>query len=60
MDATVTPEERNLLLGQTNSVAGLPDELRFEAIGAVPVPCRASVTRVRLLPTLTRLHTHTE
>lgn len=45
--ADVTPDESNLLLGQLNSTEVMGDEYRFEAGAALPVPCRASVVRVR-------------
>ena len=48
------PEEKNILLGEFNSTDQLSNELRFEAGAALPVPCRASVTRlvfVKLLGT---------
>ena len=44
--ADVTPDESNLLLGQLNSTEVMGDEYRFEAGAALPVPCRASVTRL--------------
>ena len=45
-------EERRLLSGELSSVSTLDNELRFEAIGAVPVPCRASVTRLAFMKLL--------
>lgn len=47
-----TPDERLIFLGQQNSVSTLPDDLRFEAIGAVPVPCRSSVVRLAFMKLL--------
>ena len=47
-----TPDERIIFLGDQNSVSTLPDELRFEAIGAVPVPCRGSVVRLAFMKLL--------
>lgn len=40
------PDERNILLGELNSTDQLSRELRFEAGAGLPVPCRASVTRL--------------
>ena len=45
----VAPEERSLLLGQQNAEGTLPGELRFEAMGAAPVQCRASIPRVAFM-----------
>ena len=41
------PDEKNVLLGELNSTDQLSRELRFEAGAALPIPCRASVVRVR-------------
>lgn len=46
-EAATAPNERNLLLGELNSIDQLDDELRFEHTGGLPVACRASVPRVR-------------
>lgn len=39
-------DNRNLAKGQFNSVDQLTDPYRFEAGAALPIPCRASVTRL--------------
>ena len=38
--------ERNVLLGELNSVDQLPQDLRWEAGAALPIPCRSSVVRI--------------
>jgi hypothetical protein len=40
------PDSKNLLYGELNSTDQLTDEYRFEAGAALPIPCRASVTRL--------------
>lgn len=41
-----TVDEKNILLGDLNSIDQLDPELRFERTGGPPVACRASVPRI--------------